>query len=221
MEPALPTANCRRQKSEETKKMKYQLMLSQSRIKFSPQIQDFSFSSTYIIQFNIRGKGNKKQELVGIIAKRKSDVLCNQETILSKQTNSKLMNYTGLFKEGHTNIRAHGGVAILIHETIPHQKVTLNSQLHAIAARINIGRNVTIVSIYISRSHVISGKLLSTVFQQRPKPVISTGYFNIYNQIWGSLVNDDRGDKVLGFIIKNQPKILNDGSHTRKSDISL
>ena len=56
---------------------------------------------------NIRGIAKNKQELVDIIAKEKPDVLCIQETMLSKQTNFNLKNYNGLFKEEHTNIRAH------------------------------------------------------------------------------------------------------------------
>ena len=123
-------------------------------------------------------------------AKEKPDVPCFQKIVLSNQTNFNLKNYNGLFKEGHTNIRAHGGVVIFIHEAIPYQKVIPNTPLQAIAARINIGRDVTIVSIYNSRSYDKGKNLLSTLFQQIPKPVISTGDFNSYNQIRGSPAND-------------------------------
>ena len=67
--------------------------------------------------------------------------------MLSKQINLNLKNYSELFKEGHTNYRAHGGAAIFIHETIPYQKTILNILLEAKSARINIGRDVTIDSI--------------------------------------------------------------------------
>ena len=90
-----------------------------------PQIQDFSISSTNIRQWNIQGIAKKKQELVDIIAKQKPYVLCIQETMLSKQTIFNLNNCNGLFKEGHTNIRAHEGAAIFIHETIPYQEKRL------------------------------------------------------------------------------------------------
>ena len=129
----------------------------------------------------------------------------------------RLWLYNGLFEEVHTNHRAHGRVAIFIHYTIPHQKVILKSPLQAIAARINIGRDVTIVSIYNSRSHDISENLLSTLFQQLPKPVILTGDFKSCHQIWGGLANDNRGCQVINFINKNQLNILNDGRHTRTS----
>ena len=137
--------------------------------------------------------------------------------MLSKQTNFNLKNYKGLFKEWHTNIRAHGGVTIFIHKTNPYQKVILNTPVQAIAARISIGRDVTIVSIYNSRIHDISENPLSTLLQQLPKPVILTGDFNSLNQIWGSPVDDNRGDNVLSFINKNQLNILNDRRHTRTS----
>ena len=109
---------------------------------------------------NIQGIANKKEELVDLIANEKPDGLCIQETMLSKRTNFNLENYNGLFKEEHTNIRTHGRVAIFIRETIPYQKLIFNTPLQAIAARINIGRDVTIVFIYNSRSHDISETLL-------------------------------------------------------------
>ena len=104
--------------------------------------------------------------------------------MLSKQTNFNLKNDNGLLKEGDTNYGTHGGVAIFIHETIPYQKLILTTSLQAIADRINIGRDVTIVSIYNSRSHALSEKLLSTLIQQVPKHVMLTGDFNSYNQKW-------------------------------------
>ena len=128
---------------------------------FSPKIQDFSISSTNIIHWNPKGNSNKKAELMDQKAKEKPDVLCIQETMLSKQKNFNLKNYNGLFKEAHTNHRAYGGVAIFIHSTIPYQKLILNTPLQAIAARINMGRDVT-----------INENLLTTLFHLIPKPVI-------------------------------------------------
>ena len=87
---ALPTTHDSRHKSEKAKKVKDQQM-----------------SSTNIIQWNIQGISQKKQELVDIIANEKPATLCIQEAMLSKQTNFKINNYNGLFKEGHINRRSH------------------------------------------------------------------------------------------------------------------
>ena len=117
-------------------------------------------SSTNIIQWNVQWIANMKAELADLIAKVNPDILCIQETMLSKQINFNLKNYNGLLKEGHTNYRGHGGVAIFIHETFSHQKLILDTRLQAIAARINMWKEVIIVSIYKSRSHAISENLL-------------------------------------------------------------
>ena len=103
--------------------------------------------------------------------------------MISKQTNFNLKNYNGSFTEGHRNYQAHVRVAIFIHETITYHKLILNTPLQEIASRINIGRKVTIVSISNSRSHGINENLISTLFQQLPKPISLTGDFNSYRQM--------------------------------------
>ena len=135
-------------------------MSIQSSINIPPQLQNFSISSTNIIQCNIQGIANKKEDLVELIAKEKTDVPCIQETMISTQTNFNLKNYIGMSKKGHTNYREHGGVAIFIHEITSYQKIILDIPLQAIAARTNIEIAMTIVSIYNSRSHAISENLL-------------------------------------------------------------
>ena len=134
----------------------------------------------------------KKQELVDLIAKEKPAVLRIQETMLSKQTNFNIKKYEGIFKERHKNRRAHEGVPVFIHKNILFKEITINTPLQVIAAGINIGIDVTVVSIYNSPSQDINENLLSTIFRQLPKPVILKGEFNSYNQIWVSPENDVR-----------------------------
>ena len=120
--------------------------------------------------------------------------------MLSAQTILNLNTYNGFFKEGHTNPRAPGEVAIFIKETIPYQKLILNTPLTAIIARIKIGRDVSIVSLYNLQSYAISDNLQSILFQHLPKIVILRGGLNSYHIIWGSAANDNRVCQVLGFI---------------------
>ena len=97
----------------------------------------------------------KKEELVDLTVKEKPAVIFIQESMLSKQTSFNIKNYTGLFKEGHITRHAHGVVAIFIHENIPFKEIAINTSQQAIADRINIGIDVTVVSIYNTRSHNI------------------------------------------------------------------
>ena len=131
----LATANHRWRKSGTSKKINDQQIGKSNSSQSSPQIQDFSNSSTNVILLNSQGIANKKTELTYLISIEKPDVLCIQETMFSKQTNFNLKNYKGLLKEGHTNYWAHGGVAIFIHKTIPYQKLILKTFLQAITAR--------------------------------------------------------------------------------------
>ena len=68
-------------------------MLNQSPIGFSPQMKDFSTSSTNIMQWNIQGIAQNKQELMDIIAKEKKSCplhSINYAIIIDKFQNKKL-----------------------------------------------------------------------------------------------------------------------------------
>ena len=114
-----------------------------------------------ILQWNCQGIGNKKSELCDIIERKKPDIICIQETMLSKNTQFGIKNYTMIHKEGHLSHNWHGGAAIFIHETVPTKVIQLNTSLQATAAQVNIGFLITIVSLYNSRSHEINERLLS------------------------------------------------------------
>ena len=142
------------------------------------------------VQISYNGKAKELQtrrQLVDLVSKEKPDVLCIQETMLTKQANFNLKNYNELLEE-HTNYRAHRAVAMIIHETIPYPKIIFYTSIPSVAAEINIGRNVTIVSTFNSRSHAI----MKTSYQL-PIPVILTKDFNSYHQIWESPANYSKG----------------------------
>ena len=117
-----------------------------------------------------------------LISKGKTDVLCIQETMLSNQTSFNLKFHKRLFKKVHTNYQAFLIVAKFIHETIIFQKLTLNPPMQAVSGRINIGRDVTIISKFNSQNLDLSDKLLPILSQQLPELVTLTGDFNIYYQ---------------------------------------
>ena len=89
-------------------------MLKQSLIPFPPHLQDFKISGTSVKKCNSQGISHKKAELMDLKTREKSDDLYIQENMLQNQTIFNLINYNELFKEGHTNYRAHGGVAVII-----------------------------------------------------------------------------------------------------------
>ena len=73
------------------------------------------------MQWNCQGLGNKKEELISIIERERPRVIALQETMLRPNHPFRIPHYTFLNREGHYNRKPHGGVALLIHESIPIQ----------------------------------------------------------------------------------------------------
>ena len=91
-----------------------------------------------------------------------------------------------IHKEGHHRNEWHGGAAILVHETVPVKEIHLHTPLQAVAARVNIGLLIAIVSLNSSKSHEINERLLSKLKNQLPPPVLITGT-SIVTTLYGAL----------------------------------
>jgi hypothetical protein len=108
-------------------------------------------------------------------------------------------------------------VALYVHNSTPFSEIPLQTNIQAIAIKINIHRVFSICSIYISRSHELSKQSLTALIQQLPRPFVLVGDFNSYNILWGCPTTDTRGRELESFIIDNQLNVLNNGAPTRIS----
>jgi exonuclease III len=167
-----------------------------------------------ILQWNTQGIRNKKDEILEIIENKNPAIIALQETKLSSD-NFRIPNYNSIGKIGHINRTPHGGVMIMVHDSIPYQEITLNTAIQAIAIKAYIGRLITFCCIYISRAHEMNERILNELINQLPKPFILMGDFNSYNPLWGSRTRDCRGRIVEEVINRNRLNILNDGQPTR------
>ena len=86
----------------------------------------------------------------------------------------------------------HGGVSLLVKETVPQSHITLNSTLKAVAARVTLHHTVTICSVYLLPSQPIDLDKLNQLYMELPAPVILLGDFNAHNVLWGHK-RDPRG----------------------------
>lgn len=168
-----------------------------------------------ILQWNCQGVRNKKEEILHLIQQYKPLILALQETKLHETAKFTIPVYTGYRKEGHYNRQSHGGVAIYIHETIPHRQVELTTTIQAVAVRAQLHKPITVCNIYISRQHDMNKKNLHDLVQQLPQPIILMGDINSYNTIWGSRTTDTRGRIIEAFINESNLNILNNGDPTR------
>ena len=84
------------------------------------------------------------------------------------------------------------GVALLIHQNILSSHIDLDTNLQAVAARITLGKTVTVCSMFPSAVPV-RGADLYHLFRQLPRPFIVLGDFNGHNPFWGSVHCDSKG----------------------------
>jgi len=173
---------------------------------------------TNIIQWNIRGIGNKKKEVIHLLNQYKAGIIAIQETMMPTNRLYKIPKYTLIAKEGILNHRNHGGVAMYIHEDIPQTVVHLNTELQAIAATVHLKSKLTICNIYNSRNHNLTVNSLKQLYDQLPQPCLILGDFNAYSPMWGCNNLDARGRNIETFIDQANLILLNNGAPTHPNN---
>jgi len=168
-----------------------------------------------IMQWNCQGLRNKKNEILHMINEQNISIVALQETKLWNNCEIRVPRFNCYRKDGHFNRTPHGGVAIYVHEHIPHNEIQLHTPMQAIAVRVNIGQLVTICNIYSSRSHDLTADLLNALFSQLPAPVLLVGDFNCFSPLWGCESIDARGREMESFLTSNNLNVLNNGAPTR------
>ena len=104
---------------------------------------------------------------------------------------------------------------LLIHESIPVMEISLQTELQAVAASVNINRSITVASVYFSAAHEFFYNILLQLINQLPKPFILLGDFNSYHQMWGCNTTRTIGRIIEKLITDKSLNILNTGAPTR------
>ncbi|GBN90348.1 hypothetical protein AVEN_171825-1 [Araneus ventricosus] len=110
--------------------------------------------------------------------------------------------------------RASGGVAILAATDIPTIPVTLNTNLQAVAIRIQTHSLITVCSLYLPPSECVSQTDLNNLIHQLPSPFIISGDLNGYSSFWGSSDSNSRGLQIEQFIADHNLCLLNSDEKT-------
>jgi len=164
------------------------------------------------IQWNMRGLQANREELSLLLSQYDPTAVCVQETLLRSNKTASFKNYSYYgISAVENNGSLHGGVAILVKNTTPHQQLHINTGLQAIALR---AKTLTICSIYLSPSTAYSITELENLIGQLPPPVLLLGDFNAHSQQWGSTKRITRGKMVEHFLFKSNLSLLNSGSPT-------
>jgi exonuclease III len=139
-------------------------------------------------------------EIQHLIGEVNPMAVCLQETYLTDKItvdrHYALYTRNGTVSGG----RAHGGVALLVRESIPHSEIHLNTPLQAVAVRLTLHRVTSLCSLYLPPSVVIDLKDLEDLLLQLPSPSIILGDFNAHSPLWGCRALDIRGKQIEDYI---------------------
>ena len=174
-----------------------------------------TLNRTAVIQWNVQGIRNKKQELIKLIQDYNASILALQETKMPEEYLYKIPNYQILATDGHYNSGHHGGVALYLHSDIPFHRIQISSPIQVVAAVVSLQYKLTICNIYSSRNHPLNLNELLNIYRQLPQPCLIVGDFNAYHPLWGCNQSDARGRAVASFLEQTGLLVLNDGSMTR------
>ncbi|WP_195910711.1 endonuclease/exonuclease/phosphatase family protein, partial [Solemya velum gill symbiont] len=162
-------------------------------------------SNFNIIQWNCRGFRSNYEDLILLTTAHSPKIICLQETLLPTNQIPTLKNYTSYHNDN---------TSLLIHNSVPHTNIPLQTNLYASAARITLHRDITVCSLYIPPKYNLRLSELVQLLSQLTAPVLLLGDFNGANPLWGSSSTNPRGTLIEEFYTTNSLCLLNDKSPT-------
>ena len=168
-----------------------------------------------ILQWNCVSINTHRHEIDLLISKYSPAVICLQETRLKPNNNTTFPHYTGYYK---CNDNGHGGVGILVKNTLIQSSVALKTSLQAVAVCVTIrGKAYIISSIYVPPSSCPTKFEYENIVNQFNKPYLLCGDFNAHSTWWSCQDTNDRGEVVEEFLHENTLVPLNTTECTRYS----
>ena len=160
-------------------------------------------NGTQILFWNAQSIKPKKQELLHLLQSNKIPIALINETHLHPQNKFTTRNFIPYRADRQD--RRGGGVAILIHKTIEHHKITIPqlNRMEAVAIQLKINNNpVTIMSIYNPPGDIDINDL--EILLQLSKSVILAGDLNSKHTDWGCQTSNQAGVKLRDLFLNGQ-----------------
>ena len=108
------------------------------------------------------------------------------------------------------------GLATLIRNDVPYNRIALRSNVQATAFRIGLGRQYTICNIYISPNDRLSLDDITSIADQLPQPAMICGDFNCRHHLWDPTIerSDARALTLERTLLSTSMSHLNNVNHT-------
>ena len=97
-------------------------------------------------------------------------------------------------------VRSHGGCLLYVRHDIPQISVDLQTDLQAVAVKIDIGRTYTICSIYLPPNDDVSNEDLVDLIHQLPQPFLLLGDTNSRHPLWGDVLANTKGNLIASIL---------------------
>lgn len=168
-----------------------------------------------LIQWNCRGYRSRYLDIQNILQQHQPVCLFLQETMLGNHTPNPLPNYNIEVFAPTPQPTPGKGLAILIRKDSGCNRLTLNTNLQAMALQINFfPALLTICNIYIPPGEIIQVNDLIDLVDQLPRPCVIGGDLNAKHTMWGNNVVDQRGRDIEELLRRTDVCLLNTIQHT-------
>ena len=150
--------------------------------------------------------------------------VCLQETYFTnkmEEGKEPNINYSYYRKDKLSDHRAHGGVAVLVRTDIPSSRLDLDTNLQAVAVKIQLHKSLTICSLYLPPNEQIDKVELDNLFAQLQGNILILGDYNAHNTLWHSDHTCSRGRKIEDVVSGNNLIFLNENQPTHRNSTSL
>ena len=165
-------------------------------------------TKSQIIQWNCRGFYSNISNIIELNDKYQPAVLALQELILGQRKKLSLRGYRPLSSTGRE------GAGLLIRNDVPFSEIRLQTTIQAVAAIVDIGKQYTICSAYLSPNVQITYEEMQELLQQLPTPVIVLGDLNARDPTWGDNIMNPRATQIKRLLEEFDLGILNTGEST-------
>ena len=119
-----------------------------------------------------------------------------------------------MYTSHHRGNNGQGGAGLLVRNSIHSDAILLQTQLHAVAAKVILSRPYSLCSLYLPPSETVSYEGLEDLIKQLQPPIILVGDFNIHQTIWGDTSISPNANIVIDLITKHNLVCMNSGAPT-------
>ena len=176
-----------------------------------------------VMQWNANGINTKYDELQTQLEALDIDICLIQETKLRQGTTTPHFPGYKSYRSDRTVTKAGGGLLSLIRESLVFEKIHEGlkggTEAHTFRVRLTRSKWLTITNVYCAPINskgqtidiAVAGRMIPTAASS-----LIAGDFNAHNILWDEgQPPDERGDKLIEWMVENDLTLLNSGESTR------